>query len=261
MNNQLKRKPTFTSIGTQKGGAGKTTLTSLVAGMAHYVYGLNVAVVDCDEQQHSFSRMRERDKRIVYKSETLRRVASVQFLTHHKASYPVISTKVIDAYDAASGLRQADNSDFDLIFFDVQGSAATTGWISLLASMDYIFLPFVPDMLNIESTEQTMRLLNELVNEGRSEVVLSAFWNMVDARERKDMIEQGNAIIEKYGVRVMKTMLPMMSRFRDKLTDSAKNGVFTCSLLAPTKNMLKDSCIDLLCEEMFGIMKYNVVEI
>jgi cellulose biosynthesis protein BcsQ len=261
MNNQLQRKPNFISFATQKGGAGKTTLTVLAAGMAHYVYGLNVVVVDCDEQQYSFSRMRTRDEKIVYKSETLRRVASDQFLMHHKGSYPIVSTKVVDAYDAACGLRQADGSDFDLIFFDVQGSAGTTGWISLLAAMDYIFLPFVPDMLNIESTEQTMKLLKQLVDNGQSEVVLSAFWNKVDARERKDMIEQGNTIIKECGVNVMKTMLPMMSRFRDKLTDSTKNGVFTCTLLAPTKNMLKDSCIDSLCEEMFEIMKYNVVEV
>ena len=253
----------FVSFATQKGGAGKTTLTVLTAGMAHYVYGLNVAVVDCDEQQYSFTRMRERDKKIVYKSEALRRIASEQFLTHHKANYPIISAKVVNAYDIASGLKQSDGSDYDLIFFDVQGSAGTTGWISLLAAMDYIFLPFVPDMLNIESTEQTMKLLKQLVDKRQSEVILSAFWNKVDARERKDMIERGNTLIGECGVNVMKTMLPMMSRFRDKLTDSpaTKNGVFTCTLLSPTNNMLKDSCIDLFCEEIFSIMKYNVVEI
>ncbi|MDR1225766.1 MAG: ParA family protein [Prevotellaceae bacterium] len=257
-NKVLKHKPCFVSFATQKGGAGKTTLTILVAGMAHYVYGYNVAVIDCDEHQYSLSRMRERDNSIVYKSETLRRIASDQFLTHHKASYPVVGTKVVDAHDIASGLKQADGSDYDLIFFDVQGSAGTTGWISLLASMDYIFLPFVPDMLNIESTEQTMKVLKYLVESGESKTVLSAFWNKIDIRERKDMIELGNTIIRELDVNVMSTMLPMLSRYHDKLTGTTtKNDVFMCTLLSPTNNLLKDSCIEELCEEMFKIMWHN----
>ncbi|MDR1416393.1 MAG: AAA family ATPase [Prevotellaceae bacterium] len=253
----LKHKPSFISIATQKGGAGKTTLTALVASMAHYAYGYSVAVIDCDEHQYSFSRMRARDEKIVYASEGLRRIASDQFLVHHKACYPVIGAKVADAYDLAAGLRQADGSRYDLLFFDVQGSVGTTGWISLLASMDYVFLPFVPDMLNIESTEKTMLMLKDLVDSGKSEATLSAFWNMVNVRERRDMVEVGNGVIRACGVRVLRTALPMLSRFRDKLTDlaTAKSGVFTCTLLSPTNNMLKDSCIDILCEEIFEIMQ------
>jgi cellulose biosynthesis protein BcsQ len=255
MQKPLKNQPTYVSIATQKGGAGKTTLTVLIAGIAHYVYGYKVAVIDCDEQQYSLSRCRKRDETVVYGSEALRRIASDQFLTHKQAAYPVISTKVAEAYDVASGLRQGDGKEYDLIFFDVQGSAGTRGWISLLAAMDYIFLPFVPDMLNIESTEQTMRLLRGLIDKEQSKAVLSAFWNKVDAREKKDILIQGNEVIRECGVNVLSTTLPLMSRFRDKLTAStAVNGVFVCTLLSPTSNMLKDSRIDLLCEEIFNIM-------
>ena len=42
------KKATYVAISTQKGGAGKTTLTVLVASYLHYVKGYNVAVVDCD---------------------------------------------------------------------------------------------------------------------------------------------------------------------------------------------------------------------
>ena len=38
----------YIAFSTQKGGAGKTTLTVLAASYLHYVKGLNVAVVDCD---------------------------------------------------------------------------------------------------------------------------------------------------------------------------------------------------------------------
>ena len=42
------KEATYVAISTQKGGAGKTTLTVLVASYLHYVKGYNVAVVDCD---------------------------------------------------------------------------------------------------------------------------------------------------------------------------------------------------------------------
>ena len=51
----------YVAISTQKGGAGKTTLTVLVASYLHYVKGYNVAVVDCDFPQYSVHDMRKRD--------------------------------------------------------------------------------------------------------------------------------------------------------------------------------------------------------
>ena len=41
-------KTTFVAFSTQKGGAGKTTLTVLMASYLHYVKGINVGVIDCE---------------------------------------------------------------------------------------------------------------------------------------------------------------------------------------------------------------------
>ena len=43
----------FVALSTQKGGAGKTTLTVLMASYLHYVRGIDVAVIDCDFPQYS----------------------------------------------------------------------------------------------------------------------------------------------------------------------------------------------------------------
>ena len=53
----------FIAFSTQKGGAGKTTLTVLTASYLHYVRGLNVGVVDCDFPQFSIVDMRKRGQR------------------------------------------------------------------------------------------------------------------------------------------------------------------------------------------------------
>lgn len=59
------KEATHVAISTQKGGAGKTTLTVLVASYLHYVKGYNVAVVDCDFPQYSIHDMRKRDLKAV----------------------------------------------------------------------------------------------------------------------------------------------------------------------------------------------------
>ena len=46
----------YVAFSTQKGGAGKTTLTVLVASYLHYVKGYDVAVIDCDFPQYSIHR-------------------------------------------------------------------------------------------------------------------------------------------------------------------------------------------------------------
>ena len=58
------KEATYVAISTQKGGAGKTTLTVLVASYLHYVKGYNVAVVDCDFPQYSIHDMRKRVKNL-----------------------------------------------------------------------------------------------------------------------------------------------------------------------------------------------------
>ena len=49
----MEKKNLCVAFSTQKGGAGKTTLTVLVASYLHYVKGYGVAVVDCDYPQYS----------------------------------------------------------------------------------------------------------------------------------------------------------------------------------------------------------------
>ena len=47
-----KDKPLYVAFSTQKGGAGKTTLTVLMASYLHYVKGYDVAVIDYGFPQH-----------------------------------------------------------------------------------------------------------------------------------------------------------------------------------------------------------------
>ena len=56
-------KEIFVAFATQKGGIGKSTVTALAASYLHNVKGYNVAVVDCDDPQHSIHGLREQDRK------------------------------------------------------------------------------------------------------------------------------------------------------------------------------------------------------
>lgn len=69
------KKPIYVAFSTQKGGAGKTTLTVLASSWLHYVKGYNVAVIDCDYPQHSIAEMRVRDFRMIEQDEYYKSMA------------------------------------------------------------------------------------------------------------------------------------------------------------------------------------------
>ena len=75
MNKEM-NKETFVAFATQKGGVGKSTVTALVANYVHNVMGRNVAVIDCDEPQHSIAGLRDKETVLIEKNDSLKAVAA-----------------------------------------------------------------------------------------------------------------------------------------------------------------------------------------
>ena len=116
----MKEKTKFVAFSTQKGGAGKTTLTVLAASYLHYVKGFNVAVIDCDYPQHSIVEMRERDLKLALEDEHYKRLAYEQFTRLQKKAYPVVESNTKEALADADYLLP--QGDFDYVFFDLPGT-------------------------------------------------------------------------------------------------------------------------------------------
>ena len=126
-----------------KGGAGKTTLTVLVASYLHYVKGMNVAVVDCDYPQHSIAEMRKRDLKTVMEDEHYKLMAYRQLQRIRKKAYPVAESTAEDAVTKADELLEK-MPETDIVFFDLPGTVNSTGVLNTLANMDYVFSPLPP---------------------------------------------------------------------------------------------------------------------
>lgn len=139
----MEKETLFIAFSTQKGGAGKTTLTVLVASYLHYVKGMNVAVVDCDYPQHSIAEMRKRDLKTVMEDEHYKLMAYRQLQRIRKKAYPVAESTAEDAVTKADELLEK-MPETDIVFFDLPGTVNSTGVLNTLANMDYVFPPLPP---------------------------------------------------------------------------------------------------------------------
>ena len=248
------KKPLFIAFSTQKGGAGKTTLTVLAASYLHYVKGYNVAIVDCDYPQFSIADMRSRDVEQVMNNIHYKKLAHSLFTQIGKNAYPVVEASPIDATAKAEQLQSEEELDF--IFFDLPGILNITGVIKTLACMDYIFVPISADRVVLESTLQFATTLHDnLITTGKSSIKrLCLIWNMVDGRERTELYHAYDDAIAELGLQTMQTVIPDSKRFRREMNAGLKP-VFRSTLFPVDKTLLKGSNVEELVDEIIELVK------
>lgn len=242
------------SFSTQKGGVGKSTMTTLLASVLHYRLGYNVLVMDCDFPQHSLTNMRERDKKTIMQNDYHKKVAMKQFQSINKKAYPIIKIKAEHALEKTSELIQQSTVSPDVIFFDLPGTANTKGVLTTLKMMDFIFSPITADRLVVESTLGFTKAFLELPKniEGNEHQELWLFWNQVDGREKTGLYDAYQKVIETLNLPIMDARIMDSKRFR-KETDDTTSYVFRSSLLPVETQLMKVTKLDLFVKEFLKI--------
>lgn len=246
--------PIYVAFSTQKGGAGKTTLTVLVASYLHYVKGYNVAVIDCDFPQYSIHDMRQRDMDAVLKDNYYKILAYEQFSRLQKKAYPIVCSRSEKAPEAAEELIKLGHP-LDFIFFDLPGTINNQSIVNTLATMDYIFTPIAADRVVMEGSVKFASVINEhLISTGKSNIKgLHLVWNMVDGREKTELYEVYEKVCAELALPVLKTFLPDSKRFR-KETATERKAVFRSTLFPADKTLIRGSNLDKLVDELLTII-------
>jgi len=249
------KKPLKISFSTQKGGVGKSTITTLLASLLHYRLGYNVLVIDCDFPQHSLTKMRERDLKTIMQNEYHKKLALKQFTTINKKAYPIIKCKAEEALDKALEYTQQSSVHWNIILFDLPGTANTKGVLTTLKAMDFIFSPITADRLVVESTLGFAKAFLELpeTENSNKDQVLTLFWNQVDGRERTILYEAYQQVIGELGLSIMDTRIMDSKRFR-KESDDTSTYVFRSSLLATEPKLMKATKLNLFVQEFLKII-------
>ena len=250
----MEKKTLNVAFSTQKGGAGKTTLTVLVASYLHYVKGYNVAVIDCDFPQHSIAEMRERDLQMSTEDDHYKLMAYEQFSKLGKKAYEVIESSPENALEDAKEVIEELKPDF--VFFDLPGTINNPAVVQTLSLMDYIIAPISADRLVLESTLQYVITVNDaLVTTGVGKIkAIHLLWNLVDGREKTELYEVYEDVIDKLGFPLFKTFMPDSKRFRREQSISHK-ALFRSTLFPADKTLVKGSNLDALIEEMLETLK------
>ena len=250
----MEKKTLNVAFSTQKGGAGKTTLTVLAASYLHYLCGYDVVVIDCDFPQHSISEMRERDLKMAMEDEHYKLMAYKQFSALQKKAYEVIESSPENAVEDAKEAIEALNPDF--VFFDFPGTINNPSVVRTLSFMDYIIAPISADRLVLESTLQYVITINDaLVTPGKANIKgIFLLWNLVDGREKSELYEVYEEVIEKLGFPIFNTFLPDSKRFRRELTGNHR-ALFRSTLFPAHKSLIRGSNLDLLMDEMLQTLK------
>lgn len=251
------KEPVFIAFSTQKGGAGKTTLTVLMASYLYYVRGLKVLVVDCDYPQYSIKEMRDRDVEILRINSAFKKNFMEQRERIQRDPYPILITKPEDALDRARAIIESDKEDYDVVLFDLPGTINNPGVAKTVSLMDYIFCPVAADKLILESSLAfAMKVRDEIMTvSGCSVKDMYMLWNLVDAREKTDLYERYEEVFEEQMLQTLKTRLPDAKKYRREGSKDAARAVFRSTLLPPDKNLLKGSRLVELADEILGIIK------
>ncbi len=251
----MKKEPIYVAFSTQKGGAGKTTLTVLVASYLHYEMGYHVAIIDCDFPQHSIHSMRERDLNMALEDEFYKGMAYEQFSRLDKKAYPVVESNTFDAVADAEKLAEESDTGFDIIFFDLPGTMNNKDLIHTLANMDYLIAPIAASRVVMESTlDYMISVRDNIIATGKTNIkAMYLLWNLVDGREKSELYEVYEGVIRELDFPLLKTFLPNAVRFRREQNIEHKP-MFLSTLFPPDKSLLKGSNIDTLTDEMLELL-------
>lgn len=252
----MKKEPIYVAFSTQKGGAGKTTLTVLVASYLHYEMGYNVGIIDCDFPQHSIHSMRKRDFKMLEEDEFYKGMAYEQFTRlEGKKAYPIVESDTGRAIADAEQVVEDYEMDFDIIFFDLPGTMNNKDLIITLAHMDYLIAPIAASRVVMESTlDYMISVRDNIITTGKSNIkAMYLLWNLVDGREKNELYSVYEDVISELDFPILKTFLPNAVRFRREQNIEHKP-LFLSTLFPADKTLLKGSNLDELAGELLKVV-------
>ncbi len=248
------KEPKFIAFSTQKGGAGKTTLTVTMASYLYYMKGLKVLVVDCDYPQYSIDDMRKREKALLGLSPAFNKAATDVITRTKLVPFPVLVCPPEEAMQKVKALVE-DSEDVDLVFFDLPGTVNNYGVVNVVNCMDVVVVPVAADNVVLESSLAFALKLKEWLTTGKSQIKeLYLLWNMVDGREKTDLYDRYEKVFEELGLQTLKTKVPDTKKYRREGSESLERAVFRSTVMPPDKTLLKGTRLPELAEEILKIL-------
>ena len=200
------------AFATQKGGAGKSTVATMLASYLYFVRNHQVVLIDADHPQHSIRRVRsleleEFKRELAYQQEFVK--------TGKEQIYPITDSRMDHVFhrpapDRPSTFEKASHPLIaaDTVIIDTPGSVAVGGLRAVLENVDHIVVPLEPERMSLMSTVQFLGALQQLTASDPARNRPVAFWNKIRPASHREIMEAHTDEFERMGVRVLKNYLP-----------------------------------------------------
>lgn len=195
----------------EKGGCGKTLLSTLWSCWASYDQGKRVCVVDMECPSYRIKAFRENDLNQLRKPDSpLRRFMASLGKVNYKAFDIITLGKGINEYDNnsireiyAKFLQIAESDMYDYLVIDFPGGFSKKTPVSLLCASGYIDLMVVPMDTDAQTRKSALLVAESVKRSGLDTLVC---WNKVTAAEAKgDILERGEKIFREYDIDIART--------------------------------------------------------
>lgn len=248
--------PVYVAFATQKGGVGKSTLTTLMASYLYYVEGVEVVAVDCDSTQHSLNVYREHDLLVTKVNPYLKKTMHKFYSQFKKPCYQIFMTSPSEALDVVNEYVDSGNNP-QVVFFDITGTINDTQIVDLISNMDYIFVPITTETGEMASSISfANNVLNRMMTTGVTKVKeMKLIWNKINSREKTRLCEVIDSYIGKLGLSSLETVLVKSNKFEKDGREVGNGGIFRSTMLPPDKRLLKGSNLEELVKEVREIIK------
>jgi cellulose biosynthesis protein BcsQ len=142
----------------QKGGAGKTTISLMLAGFLNYYKGKKILFIDADEDQLSVFKQRQEEKHLLESKSggALRQIVENQKNNELYDVLPITRMEDLQKIDDMVSERE-----YDYMIIDTKG-AVSEKLLKLISIMDIIFIPVAPTQLSARSTNYTTEMLKKI---------------------------------------------------------------------------------------------------
>ena len=169
------------AIISQKGGAGKSTVTTLLANIFFFALHFRIAVIDADYPQSSISKKRKKELEIIRADERLTRI--YQTVYANKDPYPIITTNLTSCANKISQLK----NEFDFVFIDVTGTMNHPRFTDILMQVNHFLIPVMQDDFSILSGIEFYQLIDRVVRPISTELIDAyLFFNRVPGMHKID---------------------------------------------------------------------------
>lgn len=215
------------AFANSKGGSGKSTLTSVLAGYLNKFgkdHHLNIAVIDADDAQNSLGKMRQRE-------------TSELDGVNKEDEYEIINISSSEIKNYIEYMKKT----FDIILIDFPGNLKQQGVIEGLHFVDIVIIPFETNRISLDGTLEFYNIYKQ-IPEARKMNSLKTVVKGVPNRVTPNLIEYKELIANK-------EILPfeLMNNHVKESKVSMQRNITTIS-----KEYTND-CND-FCEEILGII-------